>query len=228
FFHLARIVEAKRPPVLFFENVKNLRSHDGGRTWEVIRSTLEGLRYRVFAQVIDAAHWLPQHRERVIIVGFDTDRFGEWVDFVFPDAPEKKHAIRDILEKQVDPKYTLTNKLWLYLQNYAKKHQEKGNGFGFGLVKLDGVARTLSARYFKDGSEILIPQRGKSPRRLTPRECARLMGFPDELPIVVSDTQAYKQFGNAVCPPVSEAVAKAVIPVLAAYLRENSLLVARK
>jgi DNA (cytosine-5)-methyltransferase 1 len=227
FFHLARIVEAKRPPVLFFENVKNLRSHDGGRTWDVIRTTLEALRYRIFAQVIDAAHWLPQHRERIIIVGFDTDRFGQRIDFSFPELPPKTHAIETILEKQVDSKYTLTDHLWNYLQNYAKKHQEKGNGFGFGLVKLDGIARTLSARYYKDGSEILIPQRGRNPRRLTPRECGRLMGFPDELPIVVSDTQAYKQFGNAVCPPVSEAVAKAIIPVLAAHLRANSLLAAR-
>jgi DNA (cytosine-5)-methyltransferase 1 len=228
FFHLAKIVAAKRPPVLLFENVKNLKSHDGGRTWEVIRSTLEDLRYRVFAQVIDAASWVPQHRERVIIVGFDTDRFGNYPNFAFPELPKKDHALRDILEPKVDAKYTLTDHLWTYLQNYAKKHQEKGNGFGFGLVKLDGVARTLSARYYKDGSEILVPQRGKNPRRLTPRECARLMGFPDQLDIVVSDTQAYRQFGNAVCPPVSEAVAKAVIPALATYLRTNSLLAPRR
>lgn len=228
FFHLAKIVAAKRPPVLFFENVKNLKSHDGGRTWEVIRSSLEDLRYRIFAQVIDAASWVPQHRERVIIVGFDTDRFGSYPNFAFPESPKKDHSLRDILEPKVDSKYTLTDHLWTYLQNYAKKHREKGNGFGFGLVKLDGVSRTLSARYYKDGSEILVPQRGKNPRRLTPRECARLMGFPDHLSIVVSDTQAYRQFGNAVCPPVSEAVGKALIPVLASYLRTNSLLAPRR
>lgn len=228
FFHLARIVESKRPPVLFFENVKNLKSHDGGRTWDVIRSTLEGLRYRVFAEVIDASRWVPQHRERLFIVAFDVDRFGPYVDFSFPEPPREQPRVSEILEKSVDPKYTLTDHLWRYLQAYAKKHQEKGNGFGYGLVNVDKIARTLSARYYKDGSEILVPQRGKNPRRLTPRECARLMGFADELPIVVSDTQAYKQFGNAVCPPVAEAVARAIIPVLSSFVRTNSLLAARR
>jgi DNA (cytosine-5)-methyltransferase 1 len=228
FFHLARIVEAKRPPILFFENVKNLKSHDSGRTWEVIRSTLEGLRYRVFAKVIDAAGWVPQHRERFFIVGFDRDLFGASVNFEFPEGgPDSELCLRQILEPEPDPKYTLSDHLWKYLQAYAAKHREKGNGFGFGLANLDGISRTLSARYFKDGSEILIPQRGKNPRRLTPRECARLMGFEDNLQIVVSDTQAYRQFGNAVPPPVVQAVGRSITSVMAAILRLNSLLVTR-
>lgn len=224
FFHLAKIVEAMRPPILFFENVKNLKSHDGGRTWEVIRTTLEELRYRVFAKVVDAAGWVPQHRERFYMIGFDRDRFGDFVEFEFPTPPAKKPCVGDILDSAVDPKYTLSDHLWRYLQDYAEKHRQKGNGFGFGLTKLDGVARTLSARYFKDGSEILIPQRRRNPRRLTPVECARLMGFPSELPVVVSDTQAYRQFGNAVCPPVSYAIARALIPPMTELVRRDALL----
>jgi DNA (cytosine-5)-methyltransferase 1 len=215
FFTLANIIELKRPPVIILENVKNLRSHDGGRTWEVISRKLEKLEYKIFAEVMDAAGWVPQHRERIFIVGFDKRVFGEAPPFRFPEPPkDAKPKIASILEPNPDPKYTLSDHLWKYLQDYAKKHKEKGNGFGFGLVDLDGVSRTLSARYFKDGSEILIPQEGQNPRRLTPRECARLMGFPDELPIPVSDTQAYKQFGNAVVPPVAEAVAGRVVEIL--------------
>jgi DNA (cytosine-5)-methyltransferase 1 len=227
FFHLANIVKVKRPPILFFENVKNLKSHDSGRTWEVIRGTLEELGYQVFSKVIDAAGWVPQHRERVFIIAFDRDRFTQHVEFEFPSPPLEKKALQDILEPRVDSRYTLSDHLWKYLQDYAAKHREKGNGFGFGLAKLDGITRTLSARYHKDGSEILIPQKGKNPRRLTPRECGRLMGFPDDLQQVVSDTQAYRQFGNAVCPPVSEAVASAMIPAIASLLRSRPLLVQR-
>ena len=144
--------------------------------------------------------------------------------FRFPDLPPATHKLSDILDARPDPKYTLTDGLWEYLQAYAQKHREAGNGFGFGLTPLTGITRTLSARYYKDGSEILIPQKGKNPRRLSPREAARLMGFPDELPIVVSDTQAYKQFGNAVVPLVAEAVAKQIMDVFSWKLRTNGCL----
>lgn len=232
FFHLATLIGLKRPPVLLLENVKNLRSHDGGRTWEVIKTTLENLRYKIFDRVLDAVGWVPQHRERVFIVGFDKDVFGENMNFDFdrvkPPAGEKP-KLSDILEEKPDPKYTLSAHLWNYLQEYAARHKEKGNGFGFGIANPEGTTRTLSARYFKDGSEILIRQKGKSPRRLTPRECARLMGFPDELPIVVSDTQAYRQFGNAVVPLVAQAVGRELVRVLADHLlRDGSLLKKRR
>lgn len=223
FFRLATIIEAKRPPMLLLENVKNLRSHDKGRTWQVIRSTLEELGYVVFSQIIDAAGWVPQHRERFFIVGFHRDVFGANIPFEFPAAPEgPKPKMSDILESSVDPKYTLTDHLWRYLQNYAAKHKAAGNGFGFGLIRPDGISRTLSARYYKDGSEILIPQKRKNPRRLTPREAARLMGFPDDRKIVVSDTQAYKQFGNAVVPKVAQAVAIEMARVLVWHLERRN------
>jgi len=222
FFSLATIIEMKRPPVLFLENVKNLQSHDKGRTWKVIHETLESLDYWVFHKVIDAAGWVPQHRERVYIVGFDKKLFPTKPAFEFPTPPEKKRpGLVNILESSPDTRYTLTDHLWNYLQEYAERHRAKGNGFGFGLADLQRVTRTLSARYYKDGSEILIPQNGRNPRRLTPRECARLMGFGDHLPIVVSDTQAYRQFGNAVVPKVVEAVGSQIVKVLSWHLAAN-------
>ena len=224
FFNLATVIEIKRPPIIFLENVKNLQSHDSGQTWKVIQTTLESLDYWLFYKVIDAAGWVPQHRERIYIVGFDKRAFATKPPFQFPDPPsESPPKLTEILESSPDPKYTLTDHLWKYLQDYAKRHQAKGNGFGFGLVDLEHVTRTLSARYYKDGSEILIPQRKKNPRRLTPRECARLMGFPDELPIVVSDTQAYRQFGNAVVPKVVDAVGRQIMMVLSWHLSNNCL-----
>ena len=213
FFNVASIIEIKRPPIVILENVKNLQSHDKGRTWQTIKDALVELNYSVFHKVIDAASWVPQHRERVYIVCFDKVVFGEHPPFKFPDAPASRPKLRDILEDDPDLKYTLTDHLWNYLQEYAERHRKKGNGFGFGLADLDGVARTLSARYYKDGSEILIPQKGRNPRRLTPSECQRLMGF-DEKRIVVSDTQAYRQFGNAVVPTVVHAVGSQVLDVL--------------
>jgi DNA (cytosine-5)-methyltransferase 1 len=229
FFQVATIVEVKRPPALLLENVKNLLSHDQGKTWKVIRSTLEELGYAVFHKIIDAADYVPQHRERVFIAAFDKRVFGEIPPFSFPDRPQGLPTkLGSILEPEPDPKYTLTNHLWNYLQAYAQRHKEKGNGFGFGLVGPGDQTRTLSARYYKDGSEILIKQRRGNPRRLTPREAARLMGFPDDMKIVVSDTQAYKQFGNAVCPPVAEAVAKQVAKVLGWCLtRDGACLIKR-
>lgn len=223
FFHIAQIAASKRPPVLFLENVKNLTSHDKGRTWTVIVDTLEGLGYKVFSKIIDAQNYVPQHRERIFIVAFDRQRFGDNAKFSFPDppvAPPRGTRLADVLDSRVDSKYTLSDHLWNYLQAYAKKHREKGNGFGFGLTALDGITRTLSARYYKDGSEILIPQgKGKNPRRLTPVEAGRLMGFPDEYldKIAVSDTQAYRQFGNAVCPLVVEAIGQKI----AAFLKRE-------
>lgn len=210
FFDVCRILKAKRPKAFMLENVKNLKSHDRGKTFRIIQESLEQLDYDVHYAVLDGQNYVPQHRERIIIVGFDRKRYGE-VDFNFDITPvERKPILKDILEKEVDPKYTLSDKLWTYLQNYAQKHKEAGNGFGFGLASPDGVARTLSARYYKDGSEILIPQEGKNPRRLTPRECARLQGFPDSFKIEVSDTQAYRQFGNSVVVPLMADVAQLI------------------
>ena len=236
FFDVCRIIKAKRPVGFVLENVKNLKSHDKGRTFQVICEALDELGYDVAdvaatkgpdPKVIDAAHFVPQHRERIVLAGFrrDLDVFNE---FTLKDVrkyfPTDKATFGDILEPEVDAKYILTPKLWEYLYNYAKKHREKGNGFGFGLTRPHNTARTLSARYHKDGSEILV-DRGFSdtlsfhdeknmenrPRRLTPKECARLMGFngPSESSFVipVSDTQAYRQFGNSVVVPVFKAVA---------------------
>jgi len=176
------------------ENVKNLVSHDKGKTFTIIKETLKELGYSIHFKVLDGKHFVPQHRERIIIVGFNNKVFKGKESFQFPKLSETKFAIKDILEPNVDSKYTLSDKLWNYLQEYAKKHKAKGNGFGFGLTDLNGISRTMSARYYKDGAEILIPQKGKNPRRLIPRECARLQGFPDTFLIPVSDNQAYKQF----------------------------------
>lgn len=213
FFHLSTLIEVKRPPVLLLENVKNLLSHDKGRTWAIIKQRLDDLEYKIYPKVIDAAAWVPQHRERLFIVGFDRLRFGDSPEFQFPDrGRDARPRFGDILEPEVHVKYTLSDHLWEYLQEYAAKHRSMGNGFGYGLTDLDGVSRTLSARYYKDGSEVLIPQTGRrNPRRLTPREAARLMGFPERLRIAVSDTQAYKQFGNAVVPPVAEAIGREIV-----------------
>ena len=211
FFDICRILKAKRPKAFMLENVKNLCSHDKGRTFKVITESLDELDYDVFYQVLDGQNYVPQHRERILIVGFDRRRYGDKVDFEFKLTPvEPKPIMRNILETDVDDKYTLSDKLWKYLQNYAEKHKAAGNGFGYGIADPEGVARTLSARYFKDGSEILIEQPGKNPRRLTPRECARLQGFPESFKIPVSDTQAYKQFGNSVVVPLMSNVAQLV------------------
>lgn len=217
FFDIARIIKAKRPRAFLLENVKNLKSHDKGKTYRVIRETLEKLDYEIFDDVLDGKYYVPQHRERIFIVGFDKSQCGASINFNFPLLDKnKKLAIRDILQKRAPTKYTLTDHLWSYLQEYAKKHRAKGNGFGFGLTKRDSIARTLSARYYKDGSEILIPQRNKNPRRLTPRECARLQGFDDDFKIVVSDTQAYKQFGNSVVVPLVTDIALEIVAKLKA------------
>ena len=244
FFDVARIIETKRPRAFLLENVKNLVSHDKGRTFDVIRRTLtKDLGYYIHYRVIDGAHFVPQHRERILIVGFC-----EPVAFDFDALPLPPKGVRKLKEilhrtdgsepvlpwdegrffdhkkKRVQGKYTLSDHLWLYLQNYAAKHRAKGNGFGFGLVKPGDVTRTLSARYYKDGSEILVYQgTRKNPRRLTPRECARLMGYPDTFRIPVSDTRAYKQFGNSVVVDVMAHVAKLMQPMLEADTLEPEL-----
>lgn len=207
FFDVARIIDAKRPQAFMLENVKNLVSHDKGRTFKVIMSVLsEELGYHVHWKIVDGIHWTPQHRERIYIVGFREDLPFDWGDL---DVPESGGVLADIMEPDVPAKYTLSDKLWDYLQAYAAKHKAAGHGFGYGLVGPGDTTRTLSARYHKDGSEILVMQDG-NPRRLTPRECARLQGFPDSFVIPVSDTQAYRQFGNSVCVPAVRAVATLV------------------
>lgn len=243
FFDVKRIIGDKRPKAFLLENVKNLQSHDRGRTFEVIRNILEkDLGYRIHVKVIDGIHWVPQHRERIFIVGFAEEVPFSWEDLRFPsnrlklrdilhsadEEPEEPYTERYRGRTRVSPRYTLSDHLWNYLQNYAAKHAAKGNGFGCSVVGPDDTTRTLSARYHKDGSEILVSQgRGRNPRRLTPRECARLMGFdrpglpPVKIP--VSDTQAYRQFGNAVVVPAVEEVARIMVPhVKSIELRGNS------
>lgn len=215
FFDVCRIIAEKRPKAFMLENVKNLKSHDKGNTWRVIKSSLEELNYSVYSGVFDGQDFVPQHRERVLIVGFDKERYGE-VPFEFDyNTPDKKPVLKDILFDEYDTKYILTPHLWEYLQNYAAKHKAAGNGFGYGMPDLNGISRTLSARYYKDGSEILINRgEGEIPRRLTPRECARLQGYPDDFKIVVSDTQAYKQFGNSVVVPLMSSMASLIVEKL--------------
>jgi DNA (cytosine-5)-methyltransferase 1 len=216
FFDVADIISRHRPKAFYLENVKNLVSHDKGNTFKVIRSTLEELGYSIHYKVMDGKDYVPQHRERIMIVGFDKALYHGEESFSFPTVEHPMVRFRDILEEEPDKKYTLSDKLWNYLQNYAEKHRAKGNGFGFGMTDLDGVSRTLSARYYKDGSEILVPQGDKTnPRRLTPRECARLMGYPDRYIInCVSDIQAYRQCGNSVVVPLITAVAEQVIKTM--------------
>lgn len=215
FFDISRIIEHKKPKAFMLENVKNLVSHDKGNTFKVIKETLESLGYNVHYQVLNGKSFVPQNRERILIVGFRKEIFNCEENFNFPILPESKMFFREILQDGVDSKYTLSDKLWNYLQAYAQKHKAKGNGFGFGLTDLNGISRTISARYYKDGAEILVPQGDKSnPRRLTPRECARLQGFPDNYIIPVSDNQAYKQFGNSVTVPLMQAVGKQVVKSL--------------
>lgn len=215
FYDIVEILEKHRPKAFVLENVKNLRSHDKKKTYNVIKEALKELNYTTFDEIIDAKYYVPQHRERIFIVGFNNDCYPKDIQFKFPENPDTVTQVKSILEDKPDKKYTLTNHLWQYLQNYAAKHREQGNGFGFGLADLNKHTRTLSARYHKDGSEILIPQgRGQNPRRLTPNECRALMGYPKEFKVYetgVSQTQLYRQFGNSVVVPVVRSVAKKVI-----------------
>lgn len=208
FFEIARIVKCHKPSMLLLENVKGLATHDSGRTFSVIKGILQRLGYTVFHTVLDARNFgVPQHRERVYIVGLLNTTFPT-TTFTFPDPSQLTPCVASILEQNVDPKYTLSDSLWYGHQRRKQEHRQKGNGFGYRLVSTTTpYTNTLSARYYKDGAEILIEQKDKNPRRLTPREAARLQGFPDSFVISVSYTQAYKQFGNAVAVPVIKAIA---------------------
>jgi DNA (cytosine-5)-methyltransferase 1 len=226
FFDTAQIIAHHRPEAFLLENVKNLENHDQGKTFRTILNVLQNeLKYHVQTRVISSEPWVPQKRERIFIVGFREETGFDFRKLKLPSA-EKGPTLGSILEPHdtVDPKYTLTENLWKYLQDYKKKHTAKGNGFGFSLFGPNDVTRTLSQRYYKDGSEILVAQPGKRPRRLIPLECARLMGFERgsrKWHIEVSDTQAYRQFGNAVVVPVVEFVANAMKPHIAAALRKK-------
>lgn len=208
FFDVARIINYHRPKVVFLENVKRFKTHDGGNTFEVVKQTLEEMGYTVHAQVLNAKNFgVPQNRERIYIIGFL-----EETNFKFPEGVLEKKILGDILEKNVDPKYTISDKLWAGHQRRKKEHIEKGNGFGYSLFNENSeYTSTMSARYYKDGSEILIEQKGRNPRKLTPREAARLQGFPEDFLIPVSDNQAYKQFGNSVAVPVIKELARRII-----------------
>ena len=231
FFNICDITKAKRPPILILENVKNLLSHEKGRTWEIIQETLNDIDYDVKYDVVDASHWVPQHRERVFIVCFDRTQFrnNEPYYYHFPDVfPDTIKTLDDILEKEPDQKHVLSAKLWNYLKAYKEKHAAQGSGFGYGLIEdpKTEITRTLSARYHKDGAEILISRGGrKNPRRLTVVEASRLMGFSSKVntreDIPVSDAQAYRQFGNAVVPAVVTAVAKPCLPILKSLHEKN-------
>lgn len=208
FFDIARIVNHHRPRVVFLENVKRFKTHDNGNTFRIIKETLENMGYEVHAKVLNARHFgVPQNRERIYIVAF----LGK-TDFKFPEVSTEKTRLGDILETNVEEKYTISDKLWAGHQRRRIEHAKKGNGFGYCLFNEDSeYTSTISARYYKDGSEILIEQKGKNPRKLTPREAARLQGYNDNFVIPVSDTQAYKQFGNSVAVPVIRAIAKNVV-----------------
>ena len=229
FFEVERVIKAKRPKAFLLENVKNLIGHDRGNTFRVITHTLaRKLGYTIFYKVIDANGFVPQNRQRIFIAGFRDDVPFSWDDFNHPgkgavtmgdilhpeDGTELQEAPYTVgPHATVEKKFIISTKLWTYLQNYKKKHQQLGNGFGFGMVAHHDTSRTLSARYHKDGAEVLVFRgEGRNPRRLTPRECARLMGYPDTLVIPVSNTQAYRQFGNSVVVPVIEEIARIMQP----------------
>lgn len=228
FFSVCDVIAAKLPRVILLENVRNLMSHDGGKTWTLIKESLEILGYTIHSKVINAAQWVPQNRRRVFIVGFLKSEFHPNVldQFQFPDDSGAPRRLREVLHRSPPhKKYMLTDNLWVYLQRYAALHKSRGNGFGCRVFGPSDTAATLSARYYKDGAEILIDQPGwRNPRRLTPAEAGRLMGFNWKLardygyskgfPQVVSDVQAYRQFGNSVCPLVVEEVGKSIAKIL--------------
>jgi DNA (cytosine-5)-methyltransferase 1 len=211
FFEIARIIEYHRPKVIFLENVKRLKTHDSGKTFNIIKQTLEMLGYDVYSKILNAKNFgLPQNRERIYIVAF----LGK-SNFIFPEPSNIKTKLGDILEQEVSDKYTISDKLWIGHQNRKKDHLLKGNGFGYSLFNQDSAyTSTISARYYKDGSEILIDQKDKNPRKITPREAARLQGFPENFIIPVSDNQAYKQFGNSVAVNVIKELAISIVNTL--------------
>lgn len=213
FFDVARIIEAKRPKAFLLENVKNLVRHDKGRTFKVIMQTLKGLGYHIHHKVLNAQGFVPQNRERIFIVGFREEVPFNWDDLKLPEPDAKTMASVLLPESEVEDKYTVSDKMWAWHQAHKAKHAKAGNGFGYGLVTGDDISRTLSARYHKDGAEILVSRgEGQTPRRLTPRECGRLMGYSDDHQIPVSNTQAYRQFGNSVVVPLVEEIAYWMVP----------------
>ena len=216
FFEIARIINEKRPKAFLLENVKNLKSHDRGKTYKVIEKTLHDMNYDVQTLLFKAKDFgVPQNRERVYIVGFDKAQVKNYKDFKPPVPFDKPTKVGDVLEESVNEKYTISDALWEGHKRRKRDHKKKGNGFGYSLVNPESpYTNTISARYYKDGSEILVEQKGKNPRKLTPREAARLQGFPEEYIIPVSDTQAYKQFGNSVAVPVVNAIAESILEVL--------------
>jgi DNA (cytosine-5)-methyltransferase 1 len=213
FHEVVRLASSANTAVLLLENVKNLRTHDQGRTLKVILRTLDEAGYNVFHKVIDARAWVPQHRERIFLVALRRSVFGDFATFDFPLEPRSRPVLDEsFFDTSPDPSLTRSEHVWTYLQEHARKHREAGNGYGFGLVGPGDVTRTLSARYYKDGSEILVWQHGLPPRMLSKMECARLMGFPDDwVPNTVSRTQAYRQFGNAVVVPVVQFIGDALV-----------------
>lgn len=212
FFDVARIAEYHKPKLIFLENVKGFKNHDKGNTFKVVKQTLEGLGYKVFTDVLNAKYFgVPQNRERIYIIAFLENS----ITFDFPSNLDIKVKLGDILEKSVEDKYTISDKLWAGHQRRKKEHKAKGNGFGYSMFNENSeYTSTISARYYKDGSEILVEQKDKNPRKLTPREAGRLQGFPNDFKITVSDTQAYKQFGNSVAVPVIEALAENILKQL--------------
>ncbi len=212
FFDIVRIIKYHKPSVLFLENVKGFRSHDKGNTFKVVKETLEDLGYKVFADVLNAKHFgVPQNRERIYIIAFLDNN----INFEFPKPYEESVNVGNILENEVDEKYTISDKLWAGHQRRKKEHKAKGNGFGYSIFTEESeYTSTISARYYKDGSEILIKQQDKNPRKLSPREAGRLQGFPNSFKIPVSDTQAYRQFGNSVAVPVIEELAKNIFKLI--------------
>jgi len=209
FFDVARIAKLHRPKLIFLENVKGFKNHDKGNTYKVVKKTLEDMGYIVSSEVLNAKNFgLPQNRERIFIVASLEGEF----NFESLKNTKKKSKLGDILEEEVDSKYTISDKLWAGHQRRKKEHKAKGNGFGYCMFDSESeYTSTISARYYKDGSEILIKQENKNPRKLTPKEARKLQGFPDNYKITVSDTQAYKQFGNSVAVPVIEAIAKEIV-----------------
>ena len=207
FFDIKRILNAKKPKAFLLENVKNLRSHNKGDTYRTIMEKLDDAGYWVFDEILDGKYYVPQHRERIFFVGFHKDIYKEKPDFQFPNPENKPPTLDSILEKRVSTKYTLTDGTWAALRRHALNSKIKGNGFGYGMADRNGISRTLSARYYKDGAEILINKSKGNPRRLTPLECKRLMGFPEYFKIPVSDNQAYRQFGNSVVVPLLKDIA---------------------
>jgi DNA (cytosine-5)-methyltransferase 1 len=215
FFDVARIIDHRKPSMVLLENVKGFTTHDKGRTMAVVKETLEDLGYNVFHKVLNARDFgVPQNRERVFIVAINKKKMGS-IGFEYPKPRKVETKVGDILDSKVDEKYTLSNKLWAGHKRRLREHREKGNGFGYSMFNSQSpYTSTISARYYKDGSEILIEQKNDNPRKLTPREAARLQGFPEKFKIPVSDNQAYKQFGNSVAVPVILAIAKNMVKLM--------------